>query len=202
MRKKGKKEIIVKTVFTGIFIFMLWWAFLMWERFTSNITLEKPIDEISMLLVWYDIQNRRYIPTDANIQSFDLVLNNEKEIMKFSFTVQGEKKGEMLAYTYQEQKGEKRIFEQTAIEKQVEKDLQATTFFRAIQVLQVKQKLTEGIEILFKNEGLDRFSQPSRMWKIEDEQLIEIHQDLEGNQSYKKLLLISGEEVEWVYVLA
>lgn len=196
MRKRGKKEIIVKTVFTCIFIFMLWWAFLMWERFASDVAVGKQIDDVGMLMLWYDIQNRRYIPEEAKIQSFDLQLNDQKEIVKFDFTVQEE----MLSFTYKEQEDGQRIFEQTSVGASIKNDLKASTFFRAIQVLQIEKKFVEGTKILFKENYTNNLSAPNRMWKIEDEVLTEIPKDLEGNSNYQRLFLESNSVVEWVYV--
>ena len=86
MRKRGKKEIIVKTVFTCIFIFMAWWLFIVWERFADDMAVGKSVDDVSMLMLWYDIQNKRYLPEDACIKSFTMRTDEDKEIILFSFT--------------------------------------------------------------------------------------------------------------------
>lgn len=202
MRKKGKKEIIVKTVFTCIFIFMLWWAFIIWERFSSDVAVDQSIDEVGMVMLWYDIQNKRYIPSEATIEAFELQLDEQKDIVKYDFTVQGEKEGKLYNFRYTEQRDVDYAFEQTPVEVSTSNHLRATIFFRAMQLLQIKQLLVEETQVLFASEVEDGLSElePSHIWKIDGESLTEIKEDMASAFGYEKCYLVSGDTVEWVYI--
>lgn len=198
MRKRGKKEIIVKTVFTCIFIFMAWWLFIVWERFADDMAVGKSVDDVSMLMLWYDIQNKRYLPEDACIKSFTMRTDEDKEIILFSFTVNGEKNGEQLDYTYTETKGEKRTFEQEAREERID-EVEAKIFFRAVQVLQIEQKITPETKVTYVRDSKASTEQ-EEIWLIEDEELIVGEKEIPNAKQYVQVKLEHPDGVQTVYI--
>ena len=199
LRKKKKKEIIVKTVFTCICIFLLWWGVLIWERFADDIAVDHMIDDVSMQMLWHDLQNKRSIPVNAKIENFSLAVDHKKVITKFMFTVYGEKMRQPFQFFYSEAKGTKRSFTQTEVENIDRNVLEAAKFFHALQILQNEGKKKKNSQLIF-SDSYTPAGSADKIWKIEGNQLIVTTKDSIDDLSDTCLWLEADGIVQCVWV--